>query len=253
MKGYRKLASGFRRGPFEKIAAQVEDAENCDGGIWKRRVKDRRELLKTWKNAKGMYTITMFWWWMLRVRTTNRCSCKMVVSQLFRDWQKNRVQHGKLVAQCTLWLKKAAEQKGRLLLIGEVLAKLEEWGQRRRIRQVLVGWKQRQVERRIPTIKYSADVAQLTITLRPSVLGKMAASMLRGVVCLVVLGSLNGMPVLVCKRSTVRDEKWWKMALQMWNEQELRRMRFELGLACKKRKRVTIDLAREVWGERFIG
>ena len=43
------------------------------------------------------------------------------------------------------------------------------------------------------------------------------------------------------------------MALQMQNEQELRRMRFELGLACKKQKRVTIDLAREVWGERFIG
>ena len=104
-----------------------------------------------------------------------------------------------------------------------------------------------------PTDKCPAEGAQLTITVRPSMLGKMAASMLRGVVCLAVLGSLNVPPVLVYRASTVQDGKWWKMALQMQNEQELRRMRFELGLACKKRKRVTIDLAREVWGERFIG
>ena len=80
--------------------------------------------------------------------------------------------------------------------------------------------------RRNPTDKYPAEVAQLTITVRPSVLGKMAASVLRGVVCLAVLGSLNVPPVLVYRKSTVRDGKWWRMALQMQNEQELRRMRY---------------------------
>ena len=39
VKGYRKLASGFRRGPYEKTAAQVEGAENCDDGMWARRVE----------------------------------------------------------------------------------------------------------------------------------------------------------------------------------------------------------------------
>ena len=149
-----------------------------------------------------------------------------------------------------------------MLLVAEVTSRnfckaaemVNEIDKRRQMNSAVRRWKQKAAVRYQPTDKYTLQVTHLQVSIPMRQMVKLWSQMARGWIWLMLLSAMV-CPKVVQKghRSVAAWQmKMWERQNDMQKEQEVLRVRFVLGLACKKMHRRTFDLALEVWGERLI-